>query len=235
MNNNFNYWDKLDELSIFQALSLLIGYDPKDHHSSHVENSKKIDLPDEYISLKNLLINAVKSGKIRSELVYEEAYNGDYLSIDSTFVYVESLKSFLIEKGIKSDFFFPDKPDVVGYLNPNHSNFSSKLFAAIEAWSAISKDKNSLNGQTPKKAIEKYLKNNAEKLGLLKNDGSINITAVEEICKICNWKPEGGAAKTLTRLPQSDDPPIPQENRLKLVGYFYDPSEIDWDNGEIPF
>ena len=48
---------------------------------------------------------------------------------------------------------------------------------------------------------------------------TINEMAIEEISKICNWKPQGGAAKTPTHLPQEINPPTPNKNGLKLKGY----------------
>ncbi len=56
-----NYWDRFDELSIFQAVSLIIGHDPRNYQSDDIEDDKFVIVPREYMQLKNLIINAVKS------------------------------------------------------------------------------------------------------------------------------------------------------------------------------
>ena len=71
-----------------------------------------------------------------------------------------------------------------------------KLAAAIKAWSAVSGYPARLRGKSPKQAIADWLVENAGTLGLHNRDGSINRTGIEEICKVANWKPGGGATPT---------------------------------------
>jgi len=44
----------------------------------------------------------------------------------------------------------------------------------------------------------KWLTEHAAELGLLNKEGRPNLTGIEEICKVANWKPEGGATPTPT-------------------------------------
>jgi hypothetical protein len=234
-----NYWVLFDELSMFQAISLCLGYDPENNHSNFVESRRGYTAPMGYSALKNLIINAVKSERITAQISYHDYNQGDYVDIDETIVEVASFKKFLLDKRIESDFFFPNGELLQGYLNSNHCHFSVKLYAAISAWDALSVNPNLLNGKTPKQAIEKFLRDNAGQYELLKPDDTINETAIEEISKICNWKPQGGAAKTPTHLPLESNPPTLTKKTFKLTVYGEEQSakvsEIDWDSDEIPF
>jgi hypothetical protein len=82
------------------------------------------------------------------------------------------------------------------YLDPNHPHYSLKLAAAIAAWEALTADPALFKSKTPKAAALKWLTDNAKRLGLIKNDGTINDLGIEELAKIINWKPIGGAPRT---------------------------------------
>jgi hypothetical protein len=57
-----------------------------------------------------------------------------------------------------------------------------------------------LNGKTPKKALEIWLRKHANEYGLAGKDGNPNELGIEEICKVANWKLGGGASPTPTQL-----------------------------------
>jgi hypothetical protein len=99
--------------------------------------------------------------------------------------------------GFKTGFFFPEpqqmEPD---YLNALHEHYSPKLAAAIEAWRAVSADPKLRVGKTVKQALVVWLRQNANKFGLTKEDGNPNEQGIEEIAKIANWDAKGGAPKT---------------------------------------
>jgi hypothetical protein len=82
------------------------------------------------------------------------------------------------------------------YLDHHHPNFSPKLAAAIAAWQAVTAQSHLLSATTVKGAMKAWLHRNAAALGLLKADGSENKQAIEDIAKVANWNPEGGAPET---------------------------------------
>lgn len=66
-------------------------------------------------------------------------------------------------------------------------------------------------GKSPKKALEAWLRENAATYGLVNKDGSPNTTGIEEVAKVANWKPTGGAPATpaAVTLPQVKPEPSP--------------------------
>ncbi|MNW19515.1 hypothetical protein D3C71_2195380 [compost metagenome] len=70
------------------------------------------------------------------------------------------------------------------------------MAAAVDAWTSIYSNPELLSGKSPKTALLKWLNEHASEYGLTKEDGMPNATAMEEIAKVANWKPEGGASKT---------------------------------------
>lgn len=86
----------------------------------------------------------------------------------------------------------------------------------MSAWRAVTNDTKRLHGKTPKQAIEIWLKENASTYDLIKEDGTVNSSAIEEISKIANWKPEGGAAKTPTQVPINPSTPNVKKGK-KLI------------------
>lgn len=74
--------------------------------------------------------------------------------------------------------------------------YAAKLAAANAAWKAVTADPSLLLGKSPKKALELWLKEHAAEFGLLNKDGTPNATGIEEIAKVANWRPAGGAPTT---------------------------------------
>lgn len=95
-------------------------------------------------------------------------------------------------------FFQKDTNTVESYLDPKNDFYAPKLSAAVNAWMDVTSDSSLLEGKTPKQAIDKWLRQNAARFNLADDDGNPNNSAIEEISKIANWKPEGGASKTPT-------------------------------------
>ncbi|MEE1920844.1 hypothetical protein V0R50_03390 [Pseudomonas sp. 148P] len=115
-----------------------------------------------------------------------------------TTVATKDLKEWLVSRGVATGFFFPDTDEhQPGYLEKSHPNYAPKLAAAIRAWEAVTSNPELLRGKTPKKALIKWLNENAAACGLTKDDGTPNSTGVEEVAKVANWNLEGGASKTL--------------------------------------
>jgi len=106
------------------------------------------------------------------------------------------LKTWLKSRGVDSGFFFAEGGDAPAYLNPAGNSFSPKLAAAIKAWKAVDADPSLRKGKTVKQALMVWLRLHASEFGLTKEDGNPNEQGIEEIAKIANWDPKGGAPKT---------------------------------------
>jgi hypothetical protein len=114
-----------------------------------------------------------------------------------TTVAVDDLRLWLSRRGFKTGFFFPESTNTPDYLDPQQPYYASKLAAAIDAWQAVTADPELLRGVTAKQAIMKWLRKNADRYGLTKDDGNPNELGIEEVAKIANWDIKGGAPKTL--------------------------------------
>jgi len=109
-------------------------------------------------------------------------------------VEVASLRTWLAGRGMKTGFFFPDDGVTPDFLDPQHPRYAPKLAAAVKAWRAVEKE--SLSGRSPKQGLVKWLRQHAMEYSLSDEDGKPNETGVEEIAKVANWQPGGGAPKT---------------------------------------
>lgn len=111
---------------------------------------------------------------------------------EKTLIDVDELKTWLKSKGFRSEFFFPSATDAPPYLDPNHPRYAPKLAAAINAWIAVTDP----GKVSPKKALEKWLREHAAMFGMTDDDGNPINQAIEDCSKVANWQPGGGAPKT---------------------------------------
>lgn len=168
--SNINLWRLAEELNVIQASLLLLGLDAEEYENDSEDGTNR---PNGYIAISTSLKNAVKSG---------------------------SLKVWLQVRQFTNNFFFDDEKTLEDYLDPFNKFYAAKLAAAVSAWKAISSDQSLLNGNMPKQAIDRWLRENANKYGLTKDDGNPNESAIQEISKIANWNTLGGVAKTPTQV-----------------------------------
>lgn len=229
------YWRLCDELSILQAALLIIGHDPSGENC-HVEKWQINERPHGYEAAKTAIINGLKNNNLDGYLHYFPDYDreGDKcgytneVDINSSTVSVEALKPFLRRRGICEGFFFNSDSDEPSYLNPENPNYAPKLAAAVRAWETITSNEALLNGKTPKQAIEKWLREHASTFNLTGTDGNPVAAAIEQISKVTNWRPEGGAAKTPTPSMVKSNPTPTRKQKEK----HYVNNDID---DEIPF
>lgn len=188
-------WRLCDELSIVEAALLFVGEDPSIIKCS-VENLAPEKRPNGYDAAKVAIAGALLSGRIFGKIVQMEIL-GDQepLDLHRSCVEVAGLKGWLAEKGIKSGFFFPE-PDSHDFLDPNNPRYARKLAAAVRAWRATGDELTS--GRSPKQVLANWLRKNAAEFGLCDEDGKPNETGIEEIAKVANWQPSGGAPRTPT-------------------------------------
>jgi hypothetical protein len=117
---------------------------------------------------------------------------GNSTDINESRVEVASLRAWLVGRGIRKGFFFPASTDAPDYLDPGNPRFAPKLAAAVRAWQAVTDPL----GKTPKQALMKWLREHALEFGLNDDEGKPNETGIEEVAKVANWQPGGGAPKT---------------------------------------
>jgi hypothetical protein len=79
-------------------------------------------------------------------------------------------------------------------LNRDHPRYAPKLAAAVRAWEAA-ETATQKGAKSPKTLLIDWLKEHALEFGL-SSDGKLNETGIDEVAKVANWKPEGGAPKT---------------------------------------
>jgi len=224
---SLDYWRLCDEISVIDAALLIVGEDPSPSRDN-IENWSSQSCPNGYAAARTALINAILGKRLDATLRYPARVLGDdeYPNIGEevyskgqnyeiafknvpdwklSTIRVESLKAWLLSRGFKTGFFFADHIDAPSYLDAAHPCYAPKLAAAVDAWQAIASDESLLNGKTPKQAIEKWLRENASRFGLSDDDGNPNKDGIEQISKVANWRPEGGAAKT------KGNPPTPKK------------------------
>ena len=113
-------------------------------------------------------------------------------NLGKTTVAVADLRAWLESAGIRTGFFFPTATDAPDYLNPKNPRYAPKLAATVKAWQAVGTP----TGKTPKQALTKWLREHAAEFGLADDEGKPNETGIEEVAKVANWQPGGGAPKT---------------------------------------
>jgi hypothetical protein len=191
--SSLDYWRLCDELTIAQAALLVVGADPALAESWNGTSG--------YEAAKNAISKALRADRIKGERVpeYKCDLNGNSepinrsIDVAESTVDVTSLREWLVSRGMSSGFFFarPSQPD---YLNPEHPRYAPKLAAAVTAWQSF--EGAPALGRSPKQALSKWLREHAAEFGLSDDEGKPNETGIEEVAKVANWQPGGGAPKT---------------------------------------
>ncbi len=198
--SSIDYWRLCDELSVIQAALLVVGEDPSTSHT-YVENWAIENRPIGYEAAKTAIAHALRKEVIFGKLVpdYELDINGNIcgeiegtIDVRYSTVEVDSLRSWLRGRGFNRGFFFPTISDAPDYLNAHHPRYAPKLAAAINAWIAVT----DAGKSSPKKALEKWLRENSARFGMTDEDGNPINQAIEDCSKVANWQPGGGVPKT---------------------------------------
>ena len=198
-------WKLYTEFSIHQAALLLAGHDPQDYED--VDHHKIPTAAKGYSVARDAIVHAVEVDRLEAaRAVWDDPEFGGpaTLNVYGTLISVVDLDAFVKAHGMICEAFA--RSDLI--FGPNFSasspNLPQKLAAANKAWAAVASDPTLSRGKSPKQALAKWLTDHAAELGLLNKDGTPNRTGIEEICKVANWKPGGGATPTAvatTRVP----------------------------------
>lgn len=195
MASRLDYWRVCTDFTVVQAALIACGVAPDSLQYEVERNSSKH--PEGYVPLRSAFQNALNSGRLKpSKPAFNYDHEGEptpYFDIESTTIAAEEIDRFLKSVGVSCEFF--DR----GTAEPAPEALTSmpaKLSAAVKAWTAVSSDPARVRGKSPKQALEQWLTEHAAELGLLNRAGQLNRTGIEEICKVANWKPSGGAPAT---------------------------------------
>lgn len=190
MQPGWNEWQHFEMVNIRQAACLLSFVDPL------VGASDSGGIVAEGRAKQELLLQAVKLGRIRAENLYVHDWDGrefrtkDLANFDvgdistSTEVMTSELAAWCDTKG----FLHPWAGQIAAELGrQSFGSYPPELTAAIEAFEAVHGDPHATAGKSPKKALEEWLK---------VNKPNLSTGARERIATVANWQREGGAPKT---------------------------------------
>ena len=203
---SFDYWRLCDELTIIQAAHLLIGMQPGEvearmYDGAELKPSSRVRYVTELDAATAAISNALRSGSVSGQYISQFNHDSEgnrttmvanSINIDESIVNVDSLKKWLIGRGFRSGFFFPSGTDAPDYLDQSNPRYAPKLAAAVRAWQAVVDPQ----GKHPKQAIAKWLRENAAEFGMTDDEGNTINQAIDDVSKIANWQPTGGAPKT---------------------------------------
>jgi len=225
-------WKIPDRLTIYQIALLMEGYDPGDFQDEAF-NRWHPQARSETSAMLTALRHAIEDGSLPLyKVVYENGFDGA-IDFDSSLVQVDQLRKWLVGKGVRNRFFAPPAFEADVVENCFSPYYTPKLAAANAAWKAVTTDRRRLRGKSPKQALTQWLTEHAKEYDLLNKNGTPNATGIEEVAKVANWRPAGGAPAT----PRVEDKPKvgSSETKGKVVqdtGKGFSISPFDED---IPF
>lgn len=199
--NPIERWKLADELTAYQIAFLIAGYDPAEFEqdqSHHWPDQVKQDIS----PFLNAVKNAARSGKLAVTLAkHDHGYQTDEIDWDRSPINIDSLCEWLRIRNFSDGFFISTDCKVDKIADGANEYYAPKLAAAVRAWNEVTADPDALNGKSPKKALEIWLRKHANEYGLTGKEGNPNELGIEEICKVANWKPTGGATPTPVSAP----------------------------------
>lgn len=221
-----NYWDLCEEYSVIQAALLIVDEDPATLQHVVEQNSpdfrphgfdavysalqKAVSAGSLEASIRHSIISQGCLQAIAEEYASFSQNNTEILTANNGTSYIYSLapdwhlttiqKADLIKwlraRNFYCNFFTPVENITISQPSEEQPFCTPKLLAALDAWEAVRSNNGALKGNTPKQAIQKWLRQNAANYGLVNSKGRPNELAIEEIAKVVNWSPKGGAPRT---------------------------------------
>ena len=205
-------WRKCPYLTIDEAMNLILYHVPPKYRFLYAEES---EMPPGAVLIYRTLVKAISdfklciylydikiTGQDSFQTLYdlyqhlvtcEDFYQNTWWHNGK--IATEDLKTWLKDEGFSSKFFEIKPASMPACMNSDLEEHSYKLAAAVKAWEHFYTNGLTYPKKSLKKNIEIWLTEHAEPLKLLHNKKA-NKQAIEEIAKIVNWKPEGGAPKS---------------------------------------
>ncbi len=184
LKNYIRYQNKLAE---FESQSANMRED-------HLHAPDMVALNDDHLTD---LYNRSIQGTLVQQM--DEDMNGNPIgliegSVDLTLsiVNADSLKQWLRLKGFTTGFFFPEPVATMDFLDPLNPRYAPKLAASVCAWQSVT----NAGKQSPKQALDKWLREHASEFNLTNEEGKPVDQAIGECSKVANWNAKGGATKT---------------------------------------
>ena len=197
------HWRGHEKYTLFQAILLYLGVEPVGLSDGSCEENPK--LKSKYIPVKKRFIEAIESSLLHADLKYLKSLasvgpaatklGADAIDIEKSVVYTKDISAWLRGSDIPSKFF--EESGQPAYLNPKHERYTPKLAATVNAWLAMN-DPALLKRKNPGQALREWLGKHASECLRKKDDKNLfSDTAIGECARVANWKPKGGAPKTL--------------------------------------
>jgi hypothetical protein len=189
-------WKLADELNVLQISLLIAGFDPSEfEEDDHGRWPQEVRI--EISPFLNAIKNAARSQKFVFKEVQYQSYNEPEINWNESLVNIDSFCDWLRSRNFADGYFLANN-ESDRLLDKSGEFYAPKLAAAVRGWREVTSSPEALNGKTPKKALEVWLRKHANEYGLTDKDGNPNKLGIEEICKVANWKPSGGASPTPT-------------------------------------
>ena len=113
---SLDFWRLSEELSVIQAALLLVGCDPSSE-DGYAESCDMDKRPKGYEAAKTAITNAFRRGAIKGRLVPHYSFDPDFdphegveiedsINLAESLVEVDSLRQWLVTRGIRTGFFF---------------------------------------------------------------------------------------------------------------------------------
>ncbi len=188
-----DYWTTANALNVYQLSLLMAFYDPSDFEQNYAGNwskSAKSATTVHIVAIKNAVISGIIMPSVQ---ILHDSGGIDW---GDTLISVSDFREWLTSRGITGTLFHHRISSVEDFTTPSGPFYAPKLAAAVDAWKAVTADPTRWRGKSPKKALEAWLRENATTYGLVNKDGTPNTTGIEEVAKVANWKPTGGAPAT---------------------------------------
>jgi hypothetical protein len=202
-------WKLAEELNVYQISLLLTGYDPAKFTVDKYEDWP-IEIKKEIATFLTSVRHAVYNDKIKSTIERNGDYGDANINLEFTTISIVSLRQWLEDRNYRDGYFISSELTFDKVADPSGEFYAPKLAAALRAWREVTADPEAAKGKSPKKALEVWLRKHADEYGLAGKDGNPNELGIEEICKVANWRPAGGATPAPVPVLSRPHLPIPQ-------------------------
>ena len=196
-------WRKTPYLTVDEAMNLIFGVLPGTYEFVRAHESK---MPSESVPIYRKLVHDIDEFKLCVNYHGRKITDMSVLTLikgvteknkslypfwwENYKILTEDLKEWLQRNGFSSTFFEIKPANIPDFMNSDLTMHSYKLAAAVKAWEHFYIHGLTHPKKSPKQNILAWLRENAESLNLDSEQ------SMEEIAKIVNWKPDGGAPKS---------------------------------------